>query len=833
MSIIKADPRASQVLKASSLKESSKEEPNQLEELTPQGAAMDGASEIEQVSSLVPTTDVMGTVVVETVPELQPLDGVQAHETEQTTTTPSAPSLPYKLASLEELPIQESDAPTEAKKEEEWTDISLLSPRKNMAPQNKALALESPRKRASSFSSIVGLLKSLSPRAKEEPFLPESPVKVEPETEEAVSQEPELLVPVAITELSKVIIEQSSPESPVKVEPETEEAVSQEPALLVPVASTELSKVIIEQSSSSDSEVSVLVPLSDPVTRIKEAQKDDVPTYVACIEQLKEDGSLNSQDESGEPLITWAVTQENLALVMLLLNHKAKVDAPDLSGNTALMVAAGKGSEAFCELLLHRGANAAIKNKDGMNALMFAAAHNNLACCLKLLQKDVELNEQNDAGSTAIMLAADDVVENLVAVLVNSPLLDAQNADGATPLMLAASADKIKTARLLIDSGADLVTKTDKKGNTALHLLAASTVCSILIQEKSDLITGNIDSQNDTGFTPLMQAVWASQAEASQAEACEALINKGADVEVADNDGNTALHLVAMKGLAGSPVMRCPFSINTPNEEGFTPLMLATYYKFAPVCDELTSLDALVGFKDLLGNTVLHIAAGNNSPKICRYVLERQFMDYTNEEAPILNEQNNDGDTALMCAARYGYEAIVSLLVRYNAQLDLVNKEEKTAITIALEKGRPAIDEILSQAYIEYQRTALINAIHAGDLNEFIALLETDAKVEGQDHKGRTILMAAVIFNACDETKFKERFEIVKLLLNHPDIDLNTKDSAELSALVWAASKGHLPIVELFFEKGADRKDVQLAFQMATVNGHEERVEYLASLLER
>lgn len=85
-------------------------------------------------------------------------------------------------------------------------------------------------------------------------------------------------------------------------------------------------------------------------------------------------------------LIT-AASSNNLALVKLLLQHKAQVNQPDAFKATALMAAAGKGSKAMVELLLSSGADAKAKDDDGKDALVLAKESGNKEVVALLEQK--------------------------------------------------------------------------------------------------------------------------------------------------------------------------------------------------------------------------------------------------------------------------------------------------------------------------------------------------------------------------------------------------------------------------------------------------------------
>lgn len=72
-----------------------------------------------------------------------------------------------------------------------------------------------------------------------------------------------------------------------------------------------------------------------------------------------------------------AATNNNVAIVKSLLQHKAKINWRDAFQATALHYAAGKGSKELIELLLAGGADLQAKDEDGNTALTSAKAANN------------------------------------------------------------------------------------------------------------------------------------------------------------------------------------------------------------------------------------------------------------------------------------------------------------------------------------------------------------------------------------------------------------------------------------------------------------------------
>jgi uncharacterized protein len=81
-------------------------------------------------------------------------------------------------------------------------------------------------------------------------------------------------------------------------------------------------------------------------------------------------------NKTGWAPLHYAATGGHLAMIELLLEHHAYIDAESPNGTTPLMMAAHYGSPAAVKLLLEAGADPTLKNQLGLSAIDFAQRAN-------------------------------------------------------------------------------------------------------------------------------------------------------------------------------------------------------------------------------------------------------------------------------------------------------------------------------------------------------------------------------------------------------------------------------------------------------------------------
>lgn len=229
----------------------------------------------------------------------------------------------------------------------------------------------------------------------------------------------------------------------------------------------------------------------------------------------------------------------------------------------------------------------------------------------------------------------------------------------------------------------------------------------------------------------------------------EELLDSGADPDITDSNGSTALMLAANLGMqvAVKKLLSKTTNINTINKDNSSVLMDVTM---------------------------------NNDDVILSLLIKRGAN---------LNIRHYNGETALMAAAFMGYGKIVELLINNGADLNIKNDAGESAIFSAVNNREQDIVNILLKAGADIditnyaKRTVLDVALQNDD---FISIVMLDKNsLNKQDKKGNSLLM-----RAC---QLKEEKSV--MFLFNSGADYNLKNNDGYSALDILEKHWNLPDV--------------------------------------
>ena len=244
-----------------------------------------------------------------------------------------------------------------------------------------------------------------------------------------------------------------------------------------------------------------------------------------------------------------------------------------------LLQAATKGQVDVVLDLLTLGVNAMFVDEEGQSALYKAVVCDQSSVAEWLLQaKGKELLRLKDFrwGETPLHKAASlghaTIIKQLLAC---SPDIEDQQNEGKTALFLAVEWGREEAVEVLLSHGAQVFTQTTGFGRTPLHAAVRENQIKILERLlRADDAGKCLDHKHRFGETPLWFAFHHKRFECAQI-----LLNKGASLHVANNDGNTILHIIVMEDLYDFLKENIRHfrrdEIESRNRLGDTPLMIA------------------------------------------------------------------------------------------------------------------------------------------------------------------------------------------------------------------------------------------------------------------
>ncbi|MDR7267734.1 ankyrin repeat protein [Pelomonas saccharophila] len=162
---------------------------------------------------------------------------------------------------------------------------------------------------------------------------------------------------------------------------------------------------------------------------------------------------------------------------------------------------------------------------------VIAAEMNDGRAVLSLLLKGVDPNQADSRGRKAIFIALREDSLRALDSLLASPLtqVDEPNAQGETPLMIAAIRGSLPAAQALVKRGASI----NRKGWTPLHYACSGPdngVAAFLIAQGAEL-----NARSENGTTPLMMA-----ARYGNSDLVPLLLKAGAEPRAANEQELTA-----------------------------------------------------------------------------------------------------------------------------------------------------------------------------------------------------------------------------------------------------------------------------------------------------
>ncbi|KDP25227.1 hypothetical protein JCGZ_20383 [Jatropha curcas] len=351
---------------------------------------------------------------------------------------------------------------------------------------------------------------------------------------------------------------------------------------------------------------------------------------------------LESQQE-GRTLLCHAILCQNPDAVALLLTAGADVEfrMRTKKGHESrpLHLAARMGCLPILKQLILHGCQINSRTETGDTALMLAAKADQADCFLELMISGADMGLVNKSGDSAIQLAKRSAFgSSLVGIL-----------------------------RRAVITGSK-VCSTNLEVFSLLHFVAGygnAQLLQMILQRLQD----DIDKLDGFGFTPTMIS-----AKAGHTEAFKLLIDSGANISIKSRDGQSVVSLLQHHDYAGIRIrfeeilldaalghrltgysefkalhfsarignlpamvrlLEMGFPINSVDDSGHSPLMIAAKEGHADACMLLLQRGAVCGIANCRGETALSLARKSNKCKAAEAVI----FDYLARSHVLLGEE--------------------------------------------------------------------------------------------------------------------------------------------------------------------------------------------------
>lgn len=408
---------------------------------------------------------------------------------------------------------------------------------------------------------------------------------------------------------------------------------------------------------------------------------------------LEADADPDSRTGHGVTALSLAIGNGSPAMVKLLLDAGADANALETTGETLLMSAAAVGVTATVATLLEHGAS--VDTRDAtydQTALMLASREGHADTVKLLLDNGADPNAATAIGETPKFVAANSVpgFGFGIGIIRGGVPKDRGRREptpgGMTPLHYAARHNHVDVAKLLLDAGANL---NAKEANGIWPLLMAISNNNmpmaryLLDYKKQDSL---LNDQDWYGRSPIWEAVNVRNLYVHNAqfvnyvdrepvlELIKALLAAGVDVNVRTKETPPFRHhLLEITG-----------SLEWVDFTGQTPFLTAALAGDLTVMNLLLEHGADPHIPTYEGTTPLMAAAGVN------WVVAQTWTESPEqllaavklcaELGMDVNHANSMGLTALHGAANRGSDDIIRFLVAEGADLTATDNENRTPL---------------------------------------------------------------------------------------------------------------------------------------------------------
>lgn len=436
-------------------------------------------------------------------------------------------------------------------------------------------------------------------------------------------------------------------------------------------------------------------------------------------------------------------------------------------GITALHGAVFAGHEAVIGILLEHNASLAMKGPLAPSVLQVASLFGRVSIVKKLVNMGADVNRISGRYGTALQAAAFAGSKEVVRVLLDTGAdVNQESGKFGTALQAAASQRHEAVVQQLLDAGADV---QREGGPPRIDARERERWTGFWLAKNTRTLFERNPSRWQNGlFGTSLQAA----AHAGSVEIVRLLLDRGADIGVTDEYGQTPLHHAACQGHEAvvALLLRKGADPNSEDLDGRNSIIMAASNGWKSVLTRLGGAGASPISTNRSCAPALHFAASNGHVTVLEQLLAKGYD---------IDLKNRQGETALMVAAGKGRTSAVRFLLDKGSDVTRKDDSGYTTIRRAVSNGHSAVVRLLLARGVNPNET---------------------------DDDGLCLLHIAT--SDTPKQRFprpgSEELQVLYALANHPGIERELRDDEGATALHRAAGMWNPWMMAILVDSGAD-----------------------------